>query len=256
MSQLKKALQQLFNEQEFYAQAFLSHPLYQQWQQSVSAYYAEEFATLIDTEVHNEERLTWLLKKQPALVKMILDREILSQIKPWYQQHPSADFKRQRRQHTALVDTLYILCARYKKQLRSLILKASNGFIGVSLEEPALSETKIRTPSLNLTASQNQQLKRALKYYQVAVKLEQSLTGDDSAQQKLYAFMNTFYAPDTQAALHQHPPSSVMKLFKKLLALLQFEQWLTSVKPRNDESLSYDQNLLTELTREVKKIVL
>jgi hypothetical protein len=149
MSQLKKALQQLSNEKEFYAQEFLSHPRYQQWQQNVKAYFVEEFAALIQAEIHNEERLMWLLKKQPALVKLILHRDTLSQIKPWYQQYHSADFKRQRRQYTALVDTLYILCARYKKQLRYLILKASNGSIGISLEEKALSEAKITASSMN-----------------------------------------------------------------------------------------------------------
>jgi hypothetical protein len=259
MSPLKKALQQLSNEKEFYAEEFLLQPTYQLWKQAINANLADEFVALIQADVHNEERPEWLLKKQPTLVKAILHRDTLRQIRLWYQRHPSADFKRQRRQHAALVDTLYVLCARYKKQLRNLILKASNGSIGISLEENGLvaKETiPLTHAALPLRTSQTQKLKRALKHYQTTVKLEKILIGESSAQQKLYQFMHSFYEPATQEALYQHPSAGVMKLFKKLGVIFQFEQWLTAKRSTPEQSFPVDQNLLTELSQQVKKIAL
>src|SRR5471030_1015218 len=98
MSQLKKALQQLSNEKEFYAQGFLMQNIYLKWKQGIKTTIDEEFELLVQTDFTDEERLLRLLKKQPNLVKAILSREVLVQIKPWYQHHSSADFKRQKRQ--------------------------------------------------------------------------------------------------------------------------------------------------------------
>lgn len=260
MSQRKKAYQQLSNEKEFYAQGFLEEPLYLEWQQGVKSYFANEFIALMQTDPSDEERLWWLLKKQPALIKVILHPTVMKRIKPWYQQHPSADFKRQKRQQEALVDTLYILCARYKKQLRSTILNVSNGLIGISLEDNIQEKEKnesIPTDShLNLTTSQNKHLHRALKHYQVIIKLEQTLMGDHSCKQKLDAFMRVFEEALIQKNLHQYPPNWVITLFKKLVSAFKFEQWLTSTKPIKDETISFEQHLLTELRQKVKKISL
>lgn len=260
MSQIKKALQQLVNHQEFYAAEFLTRLLYQAWQKDTSPDAVEKFTALMQAEIHNEQQLTQLLKQHSALVKLILHRDILHQIRLWYQQHPSAEFKRQKRQYMALVDTLYVLCARYKKQLRHLILTASNGHIGISFGEKMLSQEASVLPAtqrgIPLTNVQNQQLKRVLKHYQTTLKLEKTLMGDESAQQKLYQFMQAFYAPETQDVLHQHRIFGVMKLFKKLFAIFQFEQWLAEKPLANDNFHPLDQTLLTELAEQVKKIAL
>lgn len=260
MSQLKKALQQLAQNQEFYATEFLARPLYQTWQKNTRSDEVEKFVQLMQADIYNEQQLTHLLKQQPALIKLILHRDHLSQIRYWYQQHASAEFKRQKRQYIALVDTLYVLCARYKKQLRHLILTASQGRIGILLEDKVLTEEKRVVSNTHtgmpLNPAQHQQLKRVLKQYQTTVKLEKTLMGNASAYQKLYQFMQLFYLPETQNSLHQHRPFGVMKLFKKRFAIFQFESWLTKKPLADDYAYPLDQTLLNELAEQTKKIAL
>jgi hypothetical protein len=259
MSPLKKALQQRSNEKEFYAQGFLSQPLYKKWQQTVKPHCVDEFALLVQADHGDDERLAGLLKKHPMLVKVILHPMILKQIKPWYQQHVSAHFKRQKRQQESLIDTLYILCARYKKQLRGLILKSSNGLIGISCEDWGTADEKsqsLDTSHLHVTAAQNQTLNRALQHYQAITKLQKTLEGDDFAAKKLRDFRTVFQHASVQAALRKRPPAWVTQLFQKFTAFCQFEHWLESTGPTAHEAeIAAENNLiLTELTQHIKKI--
>lgn len=258
MSAIKKVRQQLSNEKEFYAQGFLSASQHLQWQKTLKSKVVDEFVALIQTDSSDEERLLGLLKKQPVLVKAILHPSVMKQIKPWYQQHPSADFKRQKRHQEALVDTLYILCARYKKQLRNTILNYSNGLIGISLEGNLQEKEKNNMlpvkAHLNLTSSQNQQLNRALKHYQAITKLQHALEGEDFPNKKLRAFITVFQQDSVQAVLCNHPLAWVTHLFQKLVTTVKFEQWLTLNTPIKDESMFCEESLLTELTQKIKKI--
>jgi hypothetical protein len=253
MSHIKKALQQLQNEKEFYTQMLLKQKNYLAWKQSVKHEIVAEIESLLQCDTMDEERFIVLLKKHPIFVKMILDRNVLLQIRPWYQAHPSEEFKRQKRQHLALVDSLSILCARSKKQLRALILNLSNGQIAISVSE---TDQKIISTSLPLPPQHPHQLKHALKQYQVMVKLGQTLTSDHSPYQKLQTFKQQFQDPSTQAVLRQYPTFSVVNIFKKLIALFQFEQWIESQTPANDDPFLGHQNVFSALKKQIKQIAL